>query len=180
MKKNNIKKIITTLSVFAFYLFLFDLVQAQTPYTLLEPLPGIGDNGTVSGFGAYIAGAFKLAIGLATVLAVVQLSIGGFKYMTTEAFTGKSDAKKTITDAIFGLILLLSSYLLLRTINPDLVNQNLIIPPAGGRIQVDVETQEVGFESITDRTFEEASQDTPQGTQSTTQCISTITGQECD
>jgi len=142
MKKNNFKKIIIALSVFVFYIFLFDLVQAQTPYTLLEPLPGIGDEtGTVSGFGAYVSGAFKLAIGLATVLAVVQLSIAGFKYMTTEAFTGKSDAKKTIEDAFFGLILLLSAYLLLRTINPDLVSQDLIIPPVGGNVKTTETTE---------------------------------------
>jgi hypothetical protein len=42
--------------------------------------------------------------------------------MSVESVTGKSGAKKTIQDAIVGLLLALGSYLILYTINPNLVN----------------------------------------------------------
>lgn len=126
---NKIKKILILISSFVLYFCFFNVTLAATEYTLLEKLPVIG--GSVSGFGPYLIGMFKLLIGLAIVLAVLQLAIGGFEYLTTEAFTGKSDARKKIIDAIFGLILILSSYLILKTVNPDLVDQELIIPPVG-------------------------------------------------
>jgi hypothetical protein len=53
--------------------------------------------------------------------------VGGYMYITSagnSASTGK--AKETITDAIIGLLLALTSWLLLYTINPDLVILNPI------------------------------------------------------
>lgn len=129
-----IKKILILSLVYLFCFGLFDVVNAavtlDTTYKLLEPLPIVGTN--VSNFGVYLSQMFKLAISIAAVLAVLQLSIGGFKYMSEETFTGKSDAKERITNALYGLVLILASYLLLNTINPDLVNSDLNIPKVGG------------------------------------------------
>ncbi|MEN9621614.1 MAG: hypothetical protein RLZZ67_48 [Candidatus Parcubacteria bacterium] len=72
-----------------------------------------------------IVNIYGVAIGIAAILAVVRIIIAGLKYATTEAIDGKSDAKDTWQGAFYGLGLLLVSFLLLRTINIDLVNVNL-------------------------------------------------------
>lgn len=104
---------------------------APTEYELLVPLPGIE---TTEGSGkttaaAYIPGLFALIIGIAGVLAVIKIIFGGIQYMSTDAFTGKSEAKATIQNALWGLLLAVSAWLILNTINPDLVNFDLNITP---------------------------------------------------
>jgi len=68
-------------------------------------------------------------------LAVVKIVIAGVKYMFSDIVTQKSEAKKDIQGAIFGLILILGAVLILTVINPDLTNFNLeqsriALPPA--------------------------------------------------
>ena len=68
---------------------------------------------------------YGVAIGIAAVLAVIMIIYAGIEYATIESITGKSDAKDKWQGALIGLGLLLASYLILRTINIDLVNVNL-------------------------------------------------------
>jgi hypothetical protein len=76
-----------------------------------------------------------LVIALAVLLAIIMTIWGGFKYMTVESVTGKSGARKTIQDAVTGLLLALASYLILYTINPDLVNlANVNVPKLNVKI----------------------------------------------
>ncbi|OGD66945.1 hypothetical protein A2442_00045 [Candidatus Campbellbacteria bacterium RIFOXYC2_FULL_35_25] len=104
----------------------FGVASAFT-YTLLEPsIPGL--NANVNDLGDYLSVIYNVSIGSAMVLAVLMISIGGFKYITEESFTGKAGAKDTIKNALIGLLLILSSYLLLQTINPDLVGSSFAIP----------------------------------------------------
>lgn len=105
------------------------LLAQATEYKLLTPLP-IGQGGTeveTVTFASYIPGLFNLIIGIAGVLAVVMIIYGGIQYMSTDAFQGKSDAKNTIQNAIWGLILTISAWLILYTVNPNLVEFNLNI-----------------------------------------------------
>ncbi|MCA9351753.1 hypothetical protein KC929_03175 [Patescibacteria group bacterium] len=103
-------------------------------YELLAPIPGIGD--TVKGdrvaignlkdykLGDYINTLFQVALGILMVIAVVMIVVAGVEYMTVESFYGKSDAKKRIMGAVTGLILALGIFLILRTINPQLLEIN--------------------------------------------------------
>ena len=69
-------------------------------------------------------------LALAVVLAVFMITVGGFEYMLSGAANTKSDALKKIQDAVWGLLLALVAYLLLYTIDPNLVSpSNLSIPP---------------------------------------------------
>ncbi len=81
-----------------------------TEYQLLAPLPGYvkttAENKTTAG--PYIEGIFTLVIALAGGLAVLKIIFGGIKYMSTDAFSGKSEAKGTIENAIWGLLLAIS------------------------------------------------------------------------
>lgn len=95
-------------------------------YSLLQPLPGVGQQ--VSSFPEYVKKIIPFILSLAAVLAVVMIVIGGIQYAISEAIDSKADARDRITQAIFGLLLALLSYLILYTINPQLVNLQLTIP----------------------------------------------------
>lgn len=72
--------------------------------------------------GQYIAGIYTWAVGIAGLIAVVLIITGGFVYLTSGGNAQRTqDAKDRISSALFGLLLLLASYVLLYTINPDLV-----------------------------------------------------------
>jgi hypothetical protein len=103
-------------------------VLAQTEYQPLAPLPDIPTNKGKITASSYITGVFMLVIAVASGLAVVMIIVGGIQYMSTDAFSGKSEAKNTIQNAIWGLLLAISAWLILNTINPKLVNFNLEIP----------------------------------------------------
>ena len=100
---------------------------APTGYWPLTPLPGMDPTQPVKAED-YINSIFSILIGLAGVLAVVMIIYGGIQYMSTDAFSGKSEAKSTIQNAFLGLGLAIASYLILNTINPDLVNIKINIP----------------------------------------------------
>jgi hypothetical protein len=86
-----------------------------------------------------ITNIYGVSIGIAAVLAVGVIIWAGVEYLTKESITGKSDAKERWHGALWGLLLLLSSFLILRTINVDLVNINLELgQPLKGEV-VDVE-----------------------------------------
>lgn len=100
---------------------------SNTSYNLLEPL-GIGDNllKTVNfieecAFGKYLNIVVDLFLGVAALLAMVMLVVGGINYMASELVSTKEAAKKVILNAILGLLLALGAWLLLNTINPDLL-----------------------------------------------------------
>jgi len=105
------------------------LAQAPTEYELLAPIPQLSIPGTEkSNTAVFLPGLVKLIIGIATALAVIMLMWGGIQYMSTDAWAGKSEAKDTITNALVGLLLVISAWLILYTINPKLVEINLNIP----------------------------------------------------
>ena len=86
-------------------------------------LPGLGEEPDLP---EYISIIFKLVMGIAGTIAVLALVIGAVQYMASAGNPETiSNAKKRIFGAIFGIILLLSSYLILRTINPQLIELEL-------------------------------------------------------
>jgi len=133
MDSRKIKLFLFALSLFTVYCLVPTPVLAQepTPYTLLAPLPLSGLEGEevkVTTAKPYIEGIFVLIIAIAGGLAVVKIIFGGIKYMSTDAFEAKSDAKETIQNAIWGLLLAISAWLILFTINPKLIKFDLTIP----------------------------------------------------
>ncbi|MDP3004239.1 MAG: hypothetical protein Q8N43_01910 [Candidatus Azambacteria bacterium] len=71
----------------------------------------------------YIKYLFIFGLGLIAFLALGYMMLGGIQYILAAGNVAKvEDAKDTIQQALIGLGLLLVSYLLLNTINPDLVN----------------------------------------------------------
>ncbi len=132
-------------------------VNSDSNYKVLAPLPCIespartvtdgsgnsytvpaitclkGGNGAIQpevSFKTYIQYTFNLLIALSAVAAVVMIVWGGFEYMLSGTVMGKNDGIGRVKNALFGLILVLGSYLLLRTIDPRLVNiSSTLVPP---------------------------------------------------
>ncbi|MGC9048665.1 MAG: hypothetical protein ACP5IX_00355 [Patescibacteria group bacterium] len=74
----------------------------------------------------YLSGLYKLAVYAGVIAVIIQITIAGIQYATSADNTSKQkEAREQIKDAIIGLVLLLGSVLILRTINPDLVKLNL-------------------------------------------------------
>src|SRR3990167_10753943 len=115
-----------------FFLALAVPVLAQeakpTDYTMLAPIPQLATEGEKTNAVTYVTGLFKLAIGLAGALAVVMIIYAGIKYMSTDAFSGKEEAKGVIENALWGLGLAIAAWLILYTINPKLVEIKFDIP----------------------------------------------------
>lgn len=72
--------------------------------------------------GKILSQFYVFGVSMTVILALIMFTIGGVQYM----IAGDHDpgpAKQRMKDALFGLILALTSYLILYTINPDLVRE---------------------------------------------------------
>jgi hypothetical protein len=79
-----------------------------------------GDTGPIA---AYIKAIYNFAVGAVGIVAAVVLMIGGLMWITAGGNASTvTEAKSMITAAITGLVLVLTSYLLLSQVNPALVN----------------------------------------------------------
>ena len=110
-KKNKLIQISFLLTTFILLFFSFNEVSAQV-------LPGVEVG---ADFFELVTVLINLLIGVAAVLAVIFITIGGLEYMTTDSLYNKEDGKEKIKNAILGLLLALISWLILYTINPSLV-----------------------------------------------------------
>ncbi len=98
-------------------------------YKLLAPLPIFGSVFNASGksFGEYLSIMFTFFVSFAGVLAVVMLIFGGIQYMSTDSLSGTESGRSKMYQAVFGLIIVLASYVILNTVNPNLVKFNFSI-----------------------------------------------------
>lgn len=90
-----------------------------------QPLSPITDpaGGTLSttDFPTYMQAVYRIGIGICFVLGVIMFTWAGIEYILSESMNTKSDAKKRIAAALTGLAIALVSYILLNTINPDIL-----------------------------------------------------------
>lgn len=124
-------KFIYKISVFTMASFLFigaNIANAEE-YKLLQGLPGINPSTAPGAFTDYLQSAFNLGISIAVALAVVMIVWGGAQYLSTDAIFGKELGREKINKALLGLLLALGAVLILKTINPDILNLNLDIKP---------------------------------------------------
>lgn len=84
-----------------------------------EDLDNIPDG---SGIGGVLNALFTVAIGVAGILAVVMMIYHAWEYLTTESITTKVLLKDKLLKIVLGILLLFGSTIILRTINPDLLN----------------------------------------------------------
>ena len=93
-------------------------------YLFLAPLPA-NPSKTLTNFSDYAQYLYITLVGLAIVFAVFMIVLGGIKYVGAQTLFEKDGGKKYINDALIGLALVLSSYLILQTLNPKLLTVGL-------------------------------------------------------
>lgn len=131
----NIKRIIYGVFTLCLFCFIFSNVQAEedNSYRLLETVPGGGTEEQVTTFPAYVKGLYNFATGFVVIAALLMITIGGFYYITSAGNQAQAGtAKKIITDALIGLVVVFCAWLILHTINSSLVgadpvNNNLTV-----------------------------------------------------
>ena len=102
-------------------------------YVPLEKIPG-SDMATSKAidFYDYVSAIYKFGIWAVGIVALFMLVFGGYTYITSAGNNSSMEtAKRIITDAIVGIIMALTAYLLLYVINPDLVKMKKLTPVAG-------------------------------------------------
>jgi hypothetical protein len=112
---------------------------SNLPYTPLEPIPGITsgtDLTNPANFPTLVSTIFRVLITVGALLAVLMLTIGGVQYMIAESVGGKTQGIARAKAALWGIVLVAGSWLILNTINPDLLNVNLITCPTGANCTV--------------------------------------------
>lgn len=127
----------------SFFFPSFALAASVMPYDLLAPIAGTTQ---ISSLKDYLNLIFRAAIGITGVLAVIMIVICGIRLMGTPSVSGKSEAKQCIWNAIFGIVIVLGSWLLLNTINPQLLQNDVTVAditaaPTAGAPGVIIEPQ---------------------------------------
>jgi len=122
------KIIIFTITIFLLLPFL-----VNGDYELSLKYPKIFNIGPEGGILEYVRYLYFLGLAFIGAAALFALIYGGVMYITSDVITSKEEAKKWMLGAVTGLLLGFLSYLILFTINPDLVKWELNIPetPAG-------------------------------------------------
>jgi len=81
-----------------------------------------GDSQCIGWIGDYVSALYKYGVGVAAVLAAVMIMVGGFIWLMSAGSPDKvGKAKDFIFSALSGLFLALFSFIILATINPELV-----------------------------------------------------------
>ena len=96
------------------------------------PFPTVGGGeikevnvSSLEGVKNLIVQMLKLLFSFGVILAVVSVALGGLQYMAAGASIGNvKNSESKIFNAVFGLVLLLGSFLILSTINPEILKGN--------------------------------------------------------
>ncbi len=89
-------------------------------------LPVVGGRMQIPYLADYIGAVYKYLVGISVIAAALMMIFGGFKYILGSTFTTISSGKKSITDALMGLLLILGSYTLLNALNPVLLKPGVL------------------------------------------------------
>ncbi|MEX1028384.1 MAG: putative Ig domain-containing protein [Candidatus Paceibacterota bacterium] len=126
----------------------FPLTVAAQDYVPLAPIPGVAEGSDVT-IESYVKDIFVLIVSLSTVLAVLLITIGGLQYMTAGDNPGKvTAAKERIKGAVMGLLLISAAWLIIYTINPDILGLGFLEntqPGAYSQDPSEIQIEEVVF-----------------------------------
>jgi cell wall-associated NlpC family hydrolase len=93
--------------------------------------------------------AMQLLIGLCGVVLVLRLMYEGYIYMVTDVPFLKASSKSGFMTALLGLLLALTSYVILNTINPKLVSETVNVTPLAIGVDGDSDTPTVSVTGAT-------------------------------
>ncbi|MFH1182983.1 MAG: hypothetical protein V1690_01840 [Candidatus Moraniibacteriota bacterium] len=121
-KKIKIKKGLQDILLFISVTVLLLPLKALAGWKLEVPIPPMksGAEVTLSDYVTNIYNFVAMAVGI---VGVLMFLVGGFQYMISAGNKSVSgEAKKTMINAIIGIVMVLAAYIFLSTINKQLVN----------------------------------------------------------
>lgn len=133
-KKTRLISILGCLCLFLFWGALFSKVASAADYINFQPQIGIPGsefdstgkimvNRDTSYIATYVKAFYNYGLGIAGILAAIVLMGGGVIWLTSGGSESRvGQAKELIFGSITGLAILVGAWVLLNTINPDLVN----------------------------------------------------------
>lgn len=103
--------------------------QLLEPSIILDPVDGTGEAQPPNyGLREYLKTAYLVLFVLVICASVFYLILGGLEYIMSDIPNTKLDGMSKFKKAMLGLAIAVLSYLLLKLINPDLLNFNLELP----------------------------------------------------
>ncbi len=96
-------------------------LNVKIPGVNFETPIDTGGVATSDFIGVYIAGAYKYLIGFAMTIAIVMIMVGGLQYVLGAASGDVKKGKERINKAIEGFVLLMFVYVILYTVNPNMI-----------------------------------------------------------
>ena len=160
MKRKNAKKIIAVSLIASVLMIIFTIASFQVVQAadVLEfkpqvPIPGmsatepvgttIGNNVVSTLLPKYIQVFYNYGLSVAGILAAVMLMAGGTLWLVSGGDSGKvGQAKDIISGSLIGLVILFSTWIILNTINPELLKMKPLSMSGVGGVE---EVQEVRF-----------------------------------
>jgi len=151
MKKTFSKTIIFTVILFSLFFSCIPSVFALevSDYPEILGLPKLTTNSGLPDYASYL---FGLATYIAGAIAVISFTVGAIQLaMAASSPSMANDAKDRMKGSILGLILTLSAFVILQTINPTFVNPTLTaLPPTDGIYYTNGSKFESAPESVAD------------------------------
>jgi len=114
-------KLILTLIIFLGFVLAFaNLASAKVEWTPLVEIPGMPSG--AAPLGGYLVSLYNFLLAAVGIIAMVMIVYGGFRYMTSAGNPATmADAKDIVYSSIIGLALALLSWIIVNTINPELI-----------------------------------------------------------
>lgn len=96
-----------------------------------QGVPGLTDSATANSadtLATFFNNLYKYLVGMAAILAIIEIIRGGLEIATKDSVSKQADGKEHITQAIYGLLLILSPVLVFYIINPTILNLSVALP----------------------------------------------------
>src|SRR3989338_6473758 len=122
MKNINIQKVANVISIFLVFALALVPLLAGAQFSA----PSGGPIGNVSSVTGLIGRFIQILLADAGLIAVIFLIIGGFRYITAGGNEETAEeAKKTVTNAIIGIVIVILAFVIVRVISNALINQEV-------------------------------------------------------
>jgi len=143
----------STPSILAVAVLSFAATAHAEGFVPLAPTPSNSKLGQLyqssTDLGGFLSILFMTALSVGAIIAVLRLAYAGYQYMTTDAWGDKLHAKQIIGDVVLGLLLLLGVWLILKQINPQILQLDVLKSIGPGTINVPSRDQSRGNITIT-------------------------------
>lgn len=104
------------------FVFAQEAATSTTGFVPLTNIPQLTDLGNAFTLDSFLNQLYRIAIGIAAIVAVLQIMRAGIMYMGGDSVTQKKEARDLIALSIGGLLLVLSPVIVFSIVNPSILS----------------------------------------------------------